>query len=118
MIDVDRCGMMHRMMARLVVDDTKLAADAFLEIGPGGNFLGAEHTVANFETANYRSDIADTNSFEQWRDDGAKDAEQRAYERWTALLEAHEAPAIEPSVDEALNDFMDRKKRGMADQWY
>jgi trimethylamine--corrinoid protein Co-methyltransferase len=117
-MDADRCGMMQRMLAGLMVDDRELAADAFREIGPGGNFLGAEHTVANFATANYGSDIADTNSYEQWRDDGAKDAEQRAYERWTTMLKAYEAPAIEPSVDEALNDFMDKKKHSMADQWY
>jgi trimethylamine--corrinoid protein Co-methyltransferase len=117
-MDVDRCGMMQRLMAGLMVDDKELAADAFREIGPGGNFLGAKHTVANFATANYMSDIADTNSYEQWRDDGAKDAVQRAYERWTTMLKAYEAPAIEPSVDEALNDFMDKKKHSMADQWY
>ncbi len=118
MIDLDRCGMMHRLMAGLVVDDNELAAHAFREIEPGGNFLGAKHTMANFETANYRSDMADTNSFEQWHEDGAKDTERRAYERWNAMLMAYEAPAIDVAVDEALRDFVDRKKQSIPDQWY
>lgn len=34
------------------------------------------------------------------------------------MLESYEAPAIDPAVDEALNEFIDSKKREMADQWY
>ena len=57
--DLDRCGSLSRMLTGLVVDDNTLAADAFREAGVGTNFLGVDHTVANFETANYQSDLAD-----------------------------------------------------------
>ena len=54
------------------------ALDAIRENGPGTHFLGSAHTLANFETAFYRSTIADNNSFEQWQEDGSLDAAQRA----------------------------------------
>ncbi len=56
------------------------------EVGPGAHYLGCAHTQANFETAFYRSTIADNNSFEQWEDEGSRDAYQRANQLYTRLL--------------------------------
>ncbi len=116
--DLDHCGMMLRMLAGLEISDDSLAADAYLEAGPGGNYLGSSHTLDHFETANYLSDLADTNSFEQWEDDGRLDLEQRGQRRWQAMLADYEAPPIDPAIDEALKDFMARKKASMPDQWH
>ena len=115
-MDVDRCGMMHRLVEGLNLDDNELAAYAYL--GIGNNFLGVGHTLRNFETANYRSELADTNSFEQWTDDGGKDAQQRAHETWTRLLREYEAPPIDSAVDEQLQAFIAKRKALMPDAWY
>ena len=48
------------------------ALDAIIENGPGQHFLGTAHTLANFETAFFRSSIADNNSFEQWEIEGSR----------------------------------------------
>ncbi len=116
--DIDHCGMMLRMLAGLNVNADSLAADAFLEAGPGGNYLGSAHTLTHFETANYLSDLADTASFEQWVEDSRLDLEQRSHRRWQAMLEDYQAPPIDPGVDEALLDFMARKKAALPDQWH
>jgi trimethylamine--corrinoid protein Co-methyltransferase len=79
------------------------------------HFLGTAHTLANFETAFYRSEIADNNSFEQWQEDGSLDAAQRANRIWKRTLAEYEAPPIEPAVDEALNEFINRRKASMPD---
>lgn len=117
-MDADRCGMLHRLMGGLDIDENELAQLAFQEVGPGGNFLGAQHTLANFETANHRSELADNSSFEQWRDSGGKDMERRAFERWQEMLAEYQAPTIDPGVDEALKEFTEKKKASMPDQWY
>ena len=44
--------------------------------------------------------------------------EQRANRRWKEMLADYEAPAMDPAVEEALLDFMVRKKRAAPDQWY
>ena len=62
------------------------ALDAIREVGPGGHFLGCAHTQANFETAFYRSPLADNNSVEQWEAEGARDMAQRANARWKSML--------------------------------
>ncbi len=116
-MDADRCAGIARQVQGLALDDNDLGADAYLEAGIGTNFLGTAHTLRNFKT-NYHSTLSDTKSFEQWTDDGSKDMQQRAYEHWTRLLAEYQRPAMDPAVDEALLDFMNRKKRAAKDQWY
>jgi trimethylamine--corrinoid protein Co-methyltransferase len=117
-MDLDHCGMMLKMMCGLEIDDNALAGDAFIEAGPGVNFFGTAHTMKNFETANYMSDMADTSSFEQWSETGSLTMEQRANKRWKNMLAEYEQPAMDEAVDEALKDFIARKKQSMPDEWY
>ena len=85
---------------------------------PGSHFLGCAHTQANFETAFYRSTIADNNSFEQWQSEGGLDAAARANALYKRMLDGYEPPPIDPAMDEALLDFMDAKKRAVPDANY
>jgi len=117
-LDADRLGMMHVLMKGLSLDDNAFALDAFREVGPGKHFLGCAHTLANYETAYYESALADSNSFEQWRDGGEKDALERANERVKAMLAEYVPPPIDTAVDEALRDFICRRKASRADAWY
>jgi trimethylamine--corrinoid protein Co-methyltransferase len=118
MLDVDRLGMLHRMFEGLTIDDNSLATAAYLENSPGENFLGTQHTAENFETANYRAELPDNNSFEQWEEDGSKDSQQRAYERWNEMLDNYVEPSLDQSIDEGLVDFIAKKKESMEDEWY
>ena len=117
-MDTDRCGAIARMIEGLTLDDNGFAGDAYEEAGIGNNFLGVAHTMQNYKTANYRAELADTKSFEQWTEDGSKDMQQRAYERWTKMLREYEAPPIDKAIDEALLEFMAKKKASMDDAWY
>ena len=117
-VDLDHCGMMHRMLDGLTIDQNMLGKEAYRQAGPGENFLGITHTLANFETANYQSDLADTNSYEQWLENGSETIEMRANRRWKEMLAQYQQPAIDPAIDEALLDFMVRKKQSVPDQWY
>lgn len=114
-MDADQLGMMHVLAKGIDLSDEALAWDAFNEVGPGGHFLGAEHTQRNFETAFFRSTIADNNSFEQWEADGKLDAALRANKQWKEMLANYQPPAIDPGIDEALLDFVARRKSEFPD---
>jgi trimethylamine--corrinoid protein Co-methyltransferase len=117
-IDVDQAGMMHTLLAGVDLSENGQAMDAIREVGPGKHFLGCAHTQANFETAFFRSSVADNNSFEQWEAEGAKDLAQRANALWKKQLAEYEAPPMDPAVDEALLDFMARRKASFPDMNY
>ncbi|MGE0845942.1 MAG: trimethylamine methyltransferase family protein [Flavobacteriaceae bacterium] len=114
-MDADQCAAMQAMAAGVDLSENGQALDAIREVGPGSHFLGCAHTQANFETAFFRSVIADNNSFEQWEMEGSKDAFSRANERVRRMLASYEAPALDPAIDEALVDFMARKKAEFPD---
>ncbi|MBT6203348.1 MAG: trimethylamine methyltransferase family protein, partial [Rhodospirillaceae bacterium] len=114
-MDADQVGMMQVLAGGVDLSENGQAMDAIREVGPGAHFLGCEHTQANFETAFYRSTIADNNSFEQWESEGSQDAAQRANKLWKDMLAEYEAPAIDPGVDEALNAFIAQKKDAVPD---
>jgi trimethylamine--corrinoid protein Co-methyltransferase len=117
-MDVERCGALHRTLAGLTIDDDGLAADAYREAGPGTAFLGTAHTMANFAAANHPLPLADTNSFEQWDEHGGLDQRQRAHGVWQAVLATVETPPLDPGVDTDLQAFVAERKDAMPDMWY
>ena len=117
-MDADFCAALHVWMRGLPVDDDTLALDAFREVGPGKHFFGAAHTLSHYETAFWESAVADNNSFEQWRDEGMKDARARAGQRCKRLIAEYEEPKLDPAVGEELADFVRRRKAELPDQWH
>ena len=97
------------------MDEDALALDAIREVGPGGHFLGCEHTQANFKTAFWRSDLLDYKPFETWEEEGARDTEALASMRVRRLLDTYRQPAMDPGVAESLADFVARKKAAAPD---
>jgi trimethylamine--corrinoid protein Co-methyltransferase len=114
-LDADQCGMMAVLVKGVDMSENGQALDAIRQNGPGQHFLGTAHTLANFETAFYRSETADNNSFEQWQEDGSLDAAQRANAIWKRMLAEYEAPPIDPAIDDALLEFIVRRKASMPD---
>jgi len=112
---VDQAGMMHTLLAGVDLSENGQAMDAIREVGPGKHFLGCAHTQANFETAFYRSPLADNNSAEQWEAEGSLDLAQRANALCKKMLREYEPPPIDLATDEALLDFMARRKASFPD---
>ena len=110
-LDCELLGAFHKFIQGLDLTEDALALDAIRGVEAGGHHLGTEHTMKHFRTAFYRSDLFDYNSYEQWAEEGARDAATRANEKYKKLLKQYEAPALDPAVDEALQDFMARRKR-------
>jgi len=114
-LDADQCGMMGTFVRGVDLSENGQALSAIIDNGPGQHFFGTAHTLANFETAFYRSDTADNNSYEQWAEDGSQDAPIRANAIWKKMLREYEMPAMDPAVDEALRDFIAQRKASMPD---
>ena len=117
-MDADQAGMLEVFAGGIDTSENGQALSALREVGPGAHFLGCEHTQANFQNAFYRSSIADNNSFEQWESEGSLDAAARANKRMREMLASYEVPSIDPATDEALRDYIDRRKGSFADANY
>jgi trimethylamine--corrinoid protein Co-methyltransferase len=95
-----------------------LAFDSFKEVGPGNHFFGCQHTLDNYETAFWESELNDNDAYEMWTDNGSEDMAVRANRRWKQQLVDYQSPELDESIDEALLEFIDKKKGSMEDQWY
>ncbi len=55
--------------------------------------------------------LSDWRNFETWHEDGARTATERAHRIWQQLLAEFVPPALDPSAAEALDAFVERRKR-------
>ncbi len=98
----------------VAVDEDALGLDAIAEVGPGGHFFGTAHTLARFETAFYQPMLSDWRNFETWQEDGARTATERANRIWKQLAAEYQPPPLDPGRAEALDAFVERRKRELA----
>lgn len=115
MIDVDQLGMMQKFAEGIDLSETGQAMDAIREVGPGSHYLGCEHTQSNFQTAFYRSTLADNNSFEQWQMEGETRIEARANTLAKEWLDSYQQPVLDQGIDEGLQEFITKRKDTMPD---
>jgi len=74
--------------------------------------------MRNYMTAFFDSTISDNTPFESWNEGGRTDSATRANSRWKTALADYVAPAMDVALEEALQDYVNRKKSSMSDQLY
>jgi trimethylamine--corrinoid protein Co-methyltransferase len=114
-LDADMAGMAQALVRGVDMSENGQAMEALLTTGPGSHYLGTEHTLAHFENAFWVSQTSDSNSFEQWESEGAKDAVARAHERWQQMLSDYVAPELDDKVDHRLKEWIEMRKGSFPD---
>ncbi len=116
-MDHDQLGAMAKFAQGVDLSENGQALSAFRENEPGQHFLGTAHTLANFESAFYRSTVSNYDSFEQWEEEGSLDTAQRANAIWKQMLQEYEAPPLDDAIDAELVDFIARRKEALPDEF-
>ena len=98
----------------LVFDVGSLAFDAHEEVGAGGHFLGAAHTMERFRDCFYRPFLSNSDNYERWNRLGARDTQARAAEIWKKKLEEYVLPEMDSQVLAELDEFMALRKSQLA----
>jgi len=109
-VDVELCQMMAEFMSPIKIDDAELALDAIREVGPGGHFFGAAHTLERYETAFYSPLVADWRNFESWQEAGSETAHVRANHIYQQALAEYQPPPLDDAMREEIADFVGRRK--------
>jgi trimethylamine--corrinoid protein Co-methyltransferase len=114
-VDIEILRQLRHEFTPLEIDEASLAFGAHEEVGPGGHFLGAMHTLERFRECFYRPLLSSTENFERWQKKGGRDATARAAEIWRATLEAYEQPPLDEGVRAKLEEFVVRRRRELGD---
>ncbi|HYW28536.1 MAG TPA: trimethylamine methyltransferase family protein [Gaiellales bacterium] len=110
-IDVEMLEALRVEFTPIEVDEASLAFDAHLEVGHGGHFFGAAHTLDRFRECFHRPLLASTSSYERWKSQGSLDAAARADRLWREALDRYEAPPLPAGVEEEMAEFVTRRRR-------
>ena len=116
-MDADQLGTLHHLAKGVEFDENAQAMDAIREVGPGGHYLGCAHTQANFKAAFWKSDLLDYKPFETWEDEGARDTQTLAAARVAKQLRDYQQPALDPGINEALHEYVAKKKAATPDSF-
>ncbi len=114
-IDIELLRMLRVEFTPLEIDEAALAFDAHLEVGHGGHFLGAEHTMTRFRDCFYRPLVSNSQNFERWTREGANDAAARATAIYQKKLEEYEAPALDDAIRAELAEYVTRRRGELGD---
>src|SRR5258708_11722245 len=109
-VDVEQLRMLHAVFKPLQINEETLAFSAHQEVGQGGHFLGAVHTLERFRECFYLPLASSPENFERWNRLGARDTAARANEVWKKTLEEYEEPDIDSDLKAELKAFVDRRR--------
>lgn len=109
-LDADQLTVLQRLAGGMTFEEDDFAFDTLKEIGPSGHFLGCDHTLRHYATAFFAPETADLTTYEEWEDGGAQSSFERASGIARDTLEAYAAPALETGKEEALKEFIQKRK--------
>jgi trimethylamine--corrinoid protein Co-methyltransferase len=110
-IDAEMLQMMAEYLRPIEVSEDELALDAIAEVGPGGHHFGTSHTLERYESAFYTPILSNRQNFESWQESGSIDISARANTIWKQLLREYEQPPLDPAIDEALVEYVSKRKQ-------
>ncbi len=113
--DCELLDLLQAQFTPVEIDEGSLAFDAHVEVGHGGHFFGAEHTLSRFRDCFWRPTIASTENHDRWTRRGSLDHAARATRRWQALLGTYERPPLDTAVEAELIDLVERRSRELGD---
>ena len=91
--------------------EASLAFDAHVEVGHGGHFLGAAHTMERFRDCFYRPFLSSSENFEKWTRNGSKTTDIRANEIAKKKLTEFKMPEIDSAIKAELDEFMAKRTK-------
>ncbi|MFK7893540.1 MAG: trimethylamine methyltransferase family protein [Granulosicoccus sp.] len=110
LLDIELLEMVAEFLRPLDFSEESLALEAIAEVGPGGHFFGAEHTMQRFRDAFHSPILSDWRNFESWLDAGSPTAMQAANRVYKERLESFVEPAMDIAIREELDAFVSRRK--------
>ena len=114
-VDLDMLRTLIAEFTLVDIDEASLAFDAHAEVGHGGHFFGAAHTLERFRDCFHRPMLATTDNYQRWTKDGSRDAATRATAIYQQLLADYEPPPLDDGIRAELDEFVTRRRAELGD---
>ncbi|MFW6116168.1 MAG: trimethylamine methyltransferase family protein [bacterium] len=97
----------RRIAEGISVSRETLACDLIKQVGPGGHFLGTDHTLRHFREY-HRSELIDRRRYDDWVRSGSKSMNDRLGEEVDRILGLHHPQPLPPEVLRELRHMLRR----------
>ena len=109
-LDAEMLQMMQAYLEPPGTSEADLAVSIIAEVGPSGHFFGTDHTMQRYERAFHAPMVSNWDNYPQWLEKGSVDATARAHVLWQQMLAEHEDPGLDAGTDEALAEYVAKRK--------
>ncbi len=106
MIDHEITGYVGRVLQGILIDDEATELSIFRDVGPGGNFIGHDHTLEHFRKEMWIPKISDRGSFVQDEDPQLKCLLKRTEKAIEEAFHRYRPPALPEDIDSKLDDII------------
>lgn len=106
LIDNEISRMVRRVVEGVDVNDETLGVDTMKEVGCGGNFLTAQHTLDFMDEEQSRAQLFDRKMREGWENEGSKGAAEKATEKAKTILNEHTPEPLDEAVQDKLSEIV------------
>ena len=101
-IDDEIAQMLKRAKRGVNFSDDELAVGLIKDIGPGGSYITAKHTIGRMKTEAVMTKLADRDARTIWEKKGSTDIQARAMKKVKEIMTSNTTPLISPELDEKL----------------
>jgi trimethylamine--corrinoid protein Co-methyltransferase len=101
-------SMARSFMAGIKLDAEALALEAIQRVGPGGNFMADDHTLAHFREL-WQPTLFDRQRADRWRASGSKRLGDRLREKTAALIDSHKPQPLPEAVKQEIDYILEHQ---------
>jgi trimethylamine--corrinoid protein Co-methyltransferase len=100
-------GWLEHALCGVEVNDVTLAVALIDQVGPDGQFLETEHTLAHYRERWY-PDLIERDNYANWQAKGAKTLGERAAERVESILASHTPEPLDRQTAQTVRTIVER----------
>jgi len=108
-LDDEIIGMVKRFTRGIEVTDETLAVDVVDDVGPGGHFLGEDHTMRHFKDETWFPTLINRMRYEEWKNTtGESRMEERVKDKLHKILDEHEVEGLPEDVNKEIDKILEK----------
>jgi trimethylamine--corrinoid protein Co-methyltransferase len=113
-VDNEIYGMLERFLRGPDVNKDTLAFDVIKEVGPEGQFLSHDHTLAFFRKEMYFPRLFDRQSEDAWLSDGGINIFDKAREKAKEIIRTHKVEPLSAGQQASLSSIINEAEGALA----
>jgi trimethylamine--corrinoid protein Co-methyltransferase len=99
-------GYVKRILRGIEVTPETLATEVINEVGPGGNFLATEHTLAHFKDQFWFPTLMDRSCWEEWESAGSLSMGDRVKMQINDVLDTHQPVPLGLEAQKQIDEIL------------